>query len=301
MEKAGGSLVTNLNRNRFSERMNKFKKAVRFTDNIEIGSDQLVLLSGPCVVESRDLCHEIAGRLKEITSKAGIQYIFKASYDKANRTSAASFRSIGMDQSLQILESIKQQFGLPVVTDVHESDQVEEVAAVVDVLQIPAFLCRQTDLLLAAGRSRRGINIKRGQFMAPEDMQYAVNKIKETGNENACLTERGVSFGYHNLVVDMRSLPVMRQYAPVIFDVTHSVQQPGGAGGSSGGQRQFAPFLARAAAATCIDGFFIETHPQPEKALSDGPNMVPLHQMEEFLNMIKEAWELGRKWERFQI
>jgi 2-dehydro-3-deoxyphosphooctonate aldolase (KDO 8-P synthase) len=277
-------------------KMNKFPNPIHFAKDIVVGAEKLVLLSGPCVVESKDLCQEIAGTIKEITQKLDIQYIFKASYDKANRTSSGSFRSIGMDSSLQVLASIKKEFELPVITDVHESHQIEEVAEVVDVLQIPAFLCRQTDLLLAAGKSGRGVNIKRGQFMAPEDMQYAVKKIQETGNNNIALTERGVSFGYHNLVVDMRALPVMRQFAPVIFDVTHSVQQPGGAGGSSGGQRQFAPFLARAAAATGIDGFFIETHPQPERALSDGPNMVPLHQMEEFLTMVKESWELGRRW-----
>jgi 2-dehydro-3-deoxyphosphooctonate aldolase (KDO 8-P synthase) len=181
-----------------------------------------------------------------------------------------------------------------VVTDVHESYQVPLISEVVDVLQIPAFLCRQTDLLLAAGHSGKSVNIKRGQFMAPEDMKYAVEKIHSTGNKNACLTERGVSFGYHNLVVDMRALPTMRQYAPVIFDVTHSVQQPGAAGGSSGGQREFAPYLARAAAAVGVDGFFIETHPEPDKARSDGPNMIPLNEMEGFLSMIKEFWKLER-------
>ena len=276
--------------------MKRFEKPVKLTKNIQVGSEKLVLLSGPCAVESYDICFEIASSVKEICRKLDIEYVFKASFDKANRTSASSFRGIGMDKALETLQRIGKELELPLVTDVHESVQVEEVSSVVDVLQIPAFLCRQTDLLLAAGESGKGINIKRGQFMAPEDMQYAIQKVRETGNENACLTERGVSFGYHNLVVDMRGLPVMRQYAPVIFDVTHSVQQPGGAGGSSGGQREFAPYLARAAAAAGVDGFFIETHPMPEKALSDGPNMVPLHQMEEFLRMLKDVWETSRKY-----
>lgn len=269
---------------------------MQLAKNVELGNDQLVLLSGPCAVESYDICYEIATTVKEACQKLGIQYVFKASFDKANRTSAGSFRGIGMDKALETLQRIGRELELPVITDVHESAQVAEVAEVADVLQIPAFLCRQTDLLLAAGESGKGVNIKRGQFMAPEDMQYAVHKVRETGNPHACLTERGVSFGYHNLVVDMRALPVMRQYSPVIFDVTHSVQQPGGAGGSSGGQREFAPFLARAAAAAGVDGFFIETHPMPEKALSDGPNMVPLAQMEGFLAMLKDVWETSKKY-----
>ena len=279
--------------------MKRFEKHVQLTDKIKVGDEKLVLLSGPCAVESYDICLEIASTVKEICSKLDIQYVFKASFDKANRTSASSFRGIGMDKALETLQRIGKELELPLITDVHESAQVQEVAAVVDVLQIPAFLCRQTDLLLAAGESGKGVNIKRGQFMAPEDMQYAVHKIRETDNQNVCLTERGVSFGYHNLVVDMRALPVMRQFAPVIFDVTHSVQQPGGAGGSSGGQREFAPFLARAAAAAGVDGFFIETHPMPEKALSDGPNMVPLHQMESFLRMLKDVWQTSRKYMEF--
>lgn len=276
--------------------MKRFEKPVKLAENIEVGTDKLVLLSGPCAVESYDICYEVASTVKEICQRLDIQYVFKASFDKANRTSSGSFRGIGVDKALETLQRIGQELQLPLITDVHESVQIKEVAEVVDILQIPAFLCRQTDLLLAAGETGKGVNIKRGQFMAPEDMQYAIQKIKETGNENACLTERGVSFGYHNLVVDMRALPTMRQYAPVIFDVTHSVQQPGGAGGSSGGQREFAPYLARAAAAAGVDGFFIETHPMPEKALSDGPNMVPLHQMESFLKMLKDVWETSKKY-----
>lgn len=275
--------------------MEIFKEKVQLTGQIAIGGDQLVLLSGPCAVESYDICHEIGERLKSICEELNIAYVFKASFDKANRTSSQSFRSIGMDKSLEVLQRVQKELGVPVVTDVHESVQVQEVASVVDVLQIPAFLCRQTDLLLAAGASGKAINVKRGQFMAPEDMKYAVDKIRSTDNNNICLTERGASFGYHNLVVDMRALPIMRQFSPVIFDVTHSVQQPGGAGGSSGGQREFAPYLARAAAAAGVDGFFIETHPEPEKALSDGPNMVPLEEMTDFLKMVKEVWEIGKK------
>ena len=198
-----------------------------------------------------------------------------------------------MEGGLEILSRVKKDLGVPTVTDVHESYQCAEVAEVVDVLQIPAFLCRQTDLLIAAAKTGKAVKVKKGQFMAPEDMRYAVDKVREAGNDNVFLTERGASFGYHNLVVDFRSLPIMRQYAPVIFDVTHSIQQPGGLGGKSGGQREFAPYLTRAAASVGVDGFFIETHPNPSKALSDGPNMVPLNEMEEFLKMIKKYWELA--------
>lgn len=278
--------------------MQLFDTKVNLTKDITIGGDKLVLISGPCAVESYDICYEIGQTVKDICQELDISYIFKASFDKANRTSAGSFRSVGMDKSLGILERIQKELQVPVLTDIHESSQIKEVAAVVDVLQIPAFLCRQTDLLLAAGESGKPINVKRGQFMAPEDMRFAIEKIKSTGNNNACLTERGVTFGYHNLVVDMRALPIMRQYSPVIFDVTHSVQQPGGAGGTSGGQREFAPFLARAAAAAGVDGFFIETHPEPAKALSDGPNMIPLAEMKQFMRMLKETWQLGNSYSK---
>lgn len=275
--------------------MEIYKDKVKVTDQITLGGDRLVLFSGPCAAESYDICMETGSRVKEICGKLGIDYVFKASFDKANRTSAGSYRGGGMDTGLEILSRVKQDLQVPVVTDIHESHQAKEVAEVADVLQIPAFLCRQTDLLLAAAETGRMVKVKRGQFMAPEDMKYAVDKVKGAGNLNVCLTERGVSFGYHNLVVDMRALPTMRQYAPVVFDVTHSVQQPGGAGGTSGGQRQFAPYLGRAAAAVGVDGFFIETHPNPSQALSDGPNMVPLHEMEDFLKMLQEVWMLGKK------
>lgn len=274
---------------------------MHITKEVVLGSDKPVLFAGPCAVESFDICMEIGSSVKALAEKHGFSYVFKASFDKANRTSSSSFRSIGMNQSLSVLERVGNALNVPLVTDIHESYQAAEVAAVVDVLQIPAFLCRQTDLLLAAGNTGKAVKIKRGQFMAPEDMQYAVSKVRSTGNQNVCLTERGFSLGYHNLVVDMRGLPIMRQFAPVVFDITHSIQQPGGMGGSSGGQREFAPFLARAAAATGIDGFFIETHPEPAKALSDGPNMIPLAKMDEFLGMLKEAWVLGRKFENFKV
>ncbi|MCH6234806.1 3-deoxy-8-phosphooctulonate synthase [Cognataquiflexum rubidum] len=281
--------------------MEKFTQPMRITEDIVLGTGKPVLFAGPCAVESFDICMEIGSSVKEYADKLGFSYVFKASFDKANRTSSSSFRSIGMDKSLEVLQRVGKALNVPLVTDIHESYQAEEVAEVVDVLQIPAFLCRQTDLLLAAGQTGKAVKIKRGQFMAPEDMQYAVTKVRSTGNENVCLTERGFTLGYHNLVVDMRALPIMRQFAPVVFDITHSVQQPGGMGGTSGGQREFAPFLARAAAAAGVDGFFIETHPEPAKALSDGPNLIPLNRMKDFLTMLKETWELGQKYQDFSV
>lgn len=274
--------------------MQKFKKAVKINDSITLGEEKLLLIAGPCVIESFDLCMEVGSTMKEVCKKLNINYVFKASYDKANRTSAGSFRGGGMKEGLKTLDRIKKELAVPVITDIHESYQAAPAAEVADILQIPAFLCRQTDLLIAAGQTGKAINIKKGQFMAPEDMQYAAEKVRETGDESVFLTERGTTFGYNNLVVDMRSLPVMRQYAPVVFDVTHSVQRPGGAGGKSGGNREFAPYLAKAAAAAGVDGFFIETHPNPEKAFSDGPNMIPLGEMEEFLKDLKKIWEMGR-------
>ena len=281
--------------------MKKYTSNMKITDQVVLGSEKPVLFAGPCAVESYDICIEIGSQVKALAEKFGFSYVFKASFDKANRTSSSSFRSIGMDKSLEVLQRVGSALDVPLVTDIHESYQAKEVAAVVDVLQIPAFLCRQTDLLLAAGETGKAVKIKRGQFMAPEDMQYAVTKVRSTGNENICLTERGFALGYHNLVVDMRSLPTMRQFAPVVFDITHSVQQPGGQGGSSGGERHFAPFLARAAAAAGVDGFFIETHPEPAKALSDGPNLIPLDKMESFLEMLRESWEIGRKYENLGV
>lgn len=274
--------------------MELYKDKAQITNNMAIGGERMVLFAGPCAAESFDICMETGTKVKELCAKLDIDYVFKSSFDKANRTSSGSYRGPSKDDGLQILARVKKELQVPIVTDVHESYQCAEVAEVVDVLQIPAFLCRQTDLLKAAARTGKAVKIKKGQFMAPEDMKYAVDKVRGEGNNNVFLTERGASFGYHTLVVDMRSLPIMRQYSPVVFDVTHSIQQPGGKGGSSGGQREFAPFLARAAAAVGVDGFFIETHPNPEKALSDGPNMIPLHEMEDFLIMIKKYWDLGR-------
>ena len=281
--------------------MKRTTNTMKIRDGIELGSGKPVLFSGACAVESFDICLEIGTKVKAWAEEHGFSYVFKASFDKANRTSSSSFRSIGMDASLEVLQRVGKALDVPLVTDIHESYQAAEVAEVVDVLQIPAFLCRQTDLLLAAAATGKAVKIKRGQFMAPEDMAYAVSKVRAAGNDNVCLTERGFSLGYHNLVVDMRGLPIMRQFAPVVFDITHSVQQPGGQGGSSGGQREFAPVLARAAAATGIDGFFIETHPEPSKALSDGPNLIPLHRMGEFLGMLKESWELGQRYQDFSV
>ena len=281
--------------------MKRTTNTMKIREGIELGSGKPVLFSGPCAVESFDICLEIGTKVKAWAEEHGFSYVFKASFDKANRTSSSSFRSIGMDASLEVLQRVGKVLNVPLVTDIHESYQAVEVAEVVDVLQIPAFLCRQTDLLLAAAATGKAVKIKRGQFMAPEDMAYAVSKVRAAGNDNVCLTERGFSLGYHNLVVDMRGLPIMRQFAPVVFDITHSVQQPGGQGGSSGGQREFAPVLARAAAATGIDGFFIETHPEPSKALSDGPNLIPLHKMGEFLGMLKDSWELGQRYQDFNI
>lgn len=274
--------------------MNKFDGGFEVSEGLVLGEGQMVVFSGPCAIESYEVCAKVAEEMKVICEKLNIKYIFKASFDKANRTSVNSQRGVGLEEGLNVLDRIKREFDLPIVTDIHEPNQAQPVSEVAQALQIPAYLCRQTDLLVAAGNTGKTVKIKRGQFMAPEDMQYAVNKVKSTGNNKVCLTERGVSFGYHNLVVDMRSLPVMRQFAPVIFDVTHSVQQPGGAGGSSGGQKQFAPYLARAAGAAGVDGFFIETHPEPEKAWSDGPNMIPLHRMESFLTMTRASFELGQ-------
>lgn len=257
--------------------------SIRLHSNITWNRDKKLLIAGPCVVESRELCLQVAEELKNLSEELGYTYVFKASYDKANRTSINSFRSIGFEESLRILEEISRSMHIPVITDVHETREVAAVAQAVDMLQIPAFLCRQTSLLLAAGAIGKPVNIKKGQFMAPYDMQYAVQKVQSTQNNQVLLTERGTFFGYGNLVVDFCSLPIMRQFAPVIFDVTHSVQQPGALGGKSGGNRQMASYLARAAAAVGVDGFFIETHPNPDEALSDGPNMIAMKDMKKML------------------
>jgi len=247
----------------------------------------LVVIAGPCVVESKDLAQEVAERMKDICGRLGIQYVFKASYDKANRTSLSGYRGPGRDEGLAVISSIWASLGIPVLTDIHETSDAAVAAKHVDVLQIPAFLCRQTDLLLAAAATGKAINVKKGQFLAPWDMKNVVEKLRNGGANNVLVTERGTSFGYNTLVVDYRGLPQLRaSAAPVIFDVTHSVQQPGGLGTSSGGQREYAGALARAAVAVGVDGLFLETHPDPDKAPSDGPNMIPLHRMEALLEQL---------------
>jgi 2-dehydro-3-deoxyphosphooctonate aldolase (KDO 8-P synthase) len=249
--------------------------------NFNVGPDKpFFLIAGPCVVESEGLVLDTAGKLKELTTRLGIPYIFKASYDKANRSSRSSFRGPGMEEGLRILAEVKRQLQLPVLTDVHEDTPMAEVAEVVDVLQTPAFLCRQTNFIVNVCSQRRPVNIKKGQFLSPWEMQNVVDKARSTGNEQIMVCERGFSFGYNNLVSDMRSLAVMRATGcPVVFDATHSVQLPGGKGNASGGQREFVPVLARAAIAAGIAGIFMETHPDPDKALSDGPNAWPLARM----------------------
>ena len=264
--------------------------------DVEIGNHlPFVLISGPCQIESRDHAMEVASELKAICGKLGIPLIYKSSFDKANRTSASAARGIGMVQGLKILAEVRERFSIPVLTDVHLPDQCGPTAEVVDVLQIPAFLSRQTDLLLAAGETGRAINVKKGQFLAPWDMVNVAAKIASTGNHNILLCERGTSFGYNTLVTDFRGLPVMAQTGyPVVFDATHSVQQPGGQGTSSGGQREFAPVLARAALAVGVAAVFIESHPDPDNAPSDGPNMIPLEQMPALLARLKAFDELAK-------
>ena len=256
----------------------------------EVGLDRpLFLIAGPCVVESEQLQLDVAGQLKEITARLGINFIFKSSFDKANRTSIGSFRGPGMEEGLRVLAEVKRQLGVPVLTDVHEYTPMDEVASVVDVLQTPAFLVRQTDFITKVCATGKPVNIKKGQFLSPWDMKPVVEKAKSTGNANIMVCERGASFGYNNLVSDMRSLAVMRDTGcPVVFDATHSVQLPGGQGSSSGGQREFVPVLARAAVAVGVSGVFMETHPDPSKALSDGPNAWPLDKMEALLETLLE-------------
>lgn len=261
---------------------------VAVTPSTVFGNDlPLVLIAGPCQIESRDHAIECAQALKEIAAAAGIGLVYKSSFDKANRTSLAGQRGIGLEKALPIFAEIRGRLGLPVLTDVHTEEQVLAVAPAVDVLQIPAFLCRQTDLLIAAGRSGAVVNVKKGQFLAPWDMANVAAKIESTGNSRIMLTERGASFGYNTLVTDMRALPIMARTGwPVIMDATHAVQAPGGQGGSSGGDRRFAPVLARAAVAIGIAGLFIETHPDPDRAPSDGPNMIPLSAMPALIEML---------------
>ena len=250
-----------------------------------VGSGQpMLLIGGPCVLESEEIARQVAGTLREICGRLGLSYVFKASFDKANRTSLDAYRGPGIDEGLRILQKIREEFQVPVISDIHDRSQVPAAAEVLDVLQIPAFLCRQTDLLVAAAGSGKPINLKKGQFLSPWDMCNAVNKIRACGKSQVMLVERGSSFGYNNLVVDMRSLPVMRSFdCPVIYDATHSVQLPGGLGGASGGQREFIAPLSRAAVAAGVDGLFMEIHPDPDRALCDGPNSMPLDQVEDVL------------------
>jgi 2-dehydro-3-deoxyphosphooctonate aldolase (KDO 8-P synthase) len=273
------------------------------SDTVDLGTVRfgnrlpLAFIAGPCAMESLAHALEMAAALKEIAERLGIGLVYKSSFDKANRTSAGSARGIGMSEALPIFAEVKERYGLPVTTDVHEIEQCAAVAEVVDILQIPAFLCRQTDLLVAAARTGRVVNVKKGQFLAPWDMANVARKITDAGNPKVMVTERGASFGYNTLVSDMRALPIMAETtgAPVIFDATHSVQQPGGKGTSSGGERRFVPVLARAAVAVGVAGVFIETHQDPEKAPSDGPNMVPLREMESLLRELQEFDRLAKR------
>ena len=262
--------------------------------SVEIGSGNLAVLAGPCVAESLELCLEVAEQMTEVCRKLSLGYVFKASFDKANRSSGSSFRGPGIDKGLEILAAVKKRFRVPVVTDIHESWQAEVAADVVDLLQIPAFLCRQTDLLTAAAKTGRPVCVKKGQFLAPEDMAGVIRKLQQAGCSGILLAERGTCFGYHNLAVDFRGLQTMREFGvPVVFDATHSVQLPGGLGTVSGGQRQFIPALSRAAAAVGIDAIFMEVHPNPEKALSDGANSLRLDDVEPLLKKVKQIHDLA--------
>lgn len=266
--------------------------AVRFGNDLPVS-----LIAGPCALESKAHALEMASALKDIAARAGIGFVYKTSFDKANRTSARSARGLGLDQALPIFSEIRDRLKVPVLTDVHEAEQCARVAAAVDVLQIPAFLCRQTDLLIAAAKTGKVVNVKKGQFLAPWDMPNVVAKITGAGNRNVLVTERGVSFGYNTLVSDMRAIPILKRetLAPVIFDATHSVQQPGGQGDKSGGEREFVPVLARAAVAVGVAGVFIETHQDPDRAPSDGPNMLPLKEMEPLLRTLVEFDRLAKR------
>lgn len=250
---------------------------------LTVGPDRLVLIAGPCMAESLPLCLEVAAHMSALCKRLNIGYVFKASYDKANRSSAEGYRGPGLETGLEWLAQVRREIGVPVLSDVHEVAQVAPVAKEVDCLQVPAFLCRQTDLLVACGRTGKCVNVKKGQFMAPWDMKHAVNKIRSTSNKNVLLTERGTFFGYNRLITDLRSIPQMRQFAPVVFDATHSVQEPGGLGSASGGQRQYAPMLAIASLTAGADALFIETHPTPDQAKSDAASQLPLMEMEPLL------------------
>ncbi len=263
---------------------------------IKVGAGVPLLIAGPCVLESLEIALEVALFMRDLAHQVGFAYVFKSSFDKANRTSLTSFRGPGLKKGLEMLAEIKEQAGVPVTSDIHESWQAEPASEVLDLIQIPAFLCRQTDLIVAAAQTGRPLNIKKGQFVSPWDMRYALKKAQKAGAQGVMLTERGYIFGYRNLVVDMRALPIMRSFGvPVIFDATHSVQLPGGAGGASGGEREFVAPLARAAVAVGVDGIFMEVHPEPEKALCDGPNSLPLKDAESLLYTLKDLHEVVKK------
>lgn len=270
-------------------------KTIKLRD-FEIGGDKLTIIAGPCAAESQEILDETAKGLKEITKKLDINFIFKSSFDKANRSSIYSYRGPGLDKGLEMLQSVKDKFDLPIVTDIHTPDQAEPVSKVADILQIPAFLCRQTDLLVAAANTGKIVNVKKGQFLAPEQMSNIVKKLEECKNNQILLTERGSSFGYNNLVVDYRGIPIMQSFGyPVVFDATHSVQLPGANGTSSGGDRRYVPVLAKAAVAAGVNALFFEVHPDPENAKSDGSNMIPLDKAEDVFSICKEIFELVRK------
>lgn len=263
--------------------------------NFEIGGDKLTILAGPCAIESQEILNQTAEKLKEITEKLDINFVFKSSFDKANRSSITSFRGPGLEKGLEMLSLVKKEFDLPIVTDIHTPDQAEPVAEVADILQIPAFLCRQTDLLVAAAKTGKIVNIKKGQFLAPEQMNPLIKKVEDSGNQNILLTDRGTSFGYNNLVVDFRGIPIMQTFGyPVVFDATHSVQLPGANGVCSGGDRRFVPSLANAAMAVGANALFFEVHPEPDKALCDGANMIALQDAEKVFKKCKEIFELAR-------
>lgn len=271
-------------------------KTISIDQNVSFGGGRLAVIAGPCVIETSEVCLRVAERAKDVCARLGIGYVFKASFDKANRTSVDSYRGPGLEEGLKILSRVKSEVGVPLLTDVHETGQAAPVSEAVDILQIPAFLCRQTDLLVACARTGRVVNVKKGQFVAPHDMTNAVRKIESTGNTQILLTERGASFGYNTLVADMTSIPTMQETGyPVIFDATHSVQRPGGQGTSSGGNRQFIPALTRAAIAAGADGLFIETHPDPDRAMSDAASQLALDDLEKLLESALRVFEAVRR------
>ena len=271
--------------------MNKIKLR-----DFEIGGDMLTILAGPCVAESQEILDETAKGLKEITQKLGINFVFKSSFDKANRSSITSYRGPGLEKGLKMLQEVKEKFDVPIVTDIHTPDQAEPVSKVADIIQIPAFLCRQTDLLISAGKTGKIVNIKKGQFLAPEQMGSLVKKVEDSGNHNILLTDRGCTFGYNNLVVDFRAIPIMQSFGyPVVFDATHSVQLPGAQGNCSGGDRRFVPTLAKASMASGANVLFFEVHPNPDKGLCDGPNMIALKDAEDLFKICREIFDLVRK------